>query len=119
MVNANGGSSDTFFNSSDVLAITARIDVDPADVGSSGNIYCVIVYQGAYYALNANGSYQAWNGDPGALPAMEATSLGSIENISVANQLTQATGEFAIYVAYDTNDGVLRYNSAPIQFSVN
>lgn len=119
VVNADGGSSDTFFSSSDVLAITARIDVDPADVGSSGNIYCVIVYQGAYYALNANGSYQAWNGDPGALPAMEATSLGSIENISVANQLTQATGEFAIYLAYDTNDGVLRYNSAPIQFSVN
>ena len=115
----DGSNSSGTFSSSEVLAITARIEVDPADVGNSGNIYCVIVYQGAYYAINGSGDYQAWNGDPASLPSLEAKVFGSIENISIAEQLTQASGEFAIYIAYDTNDGVLRYNSAPIQFSVN
>jgi hypothetical protein len=102
-----------------VLAINARIEIDPTDVGRNGNIYCVIVYQGVYYAMNDSGSYQAWNGDPASLPAAHATTFGSIENISIAEQLTQTSGEFAIYIAYDTNDGVLRYNSAPIQFNVD
>ena len=69
--------------------------------------------------MNGDGAYQTWNGDPASLPALEATTFGSIENISITEQLTQTRGEFAIYIAYDTNDGVLRYNSAPIQFSVN
>ena len=119
VINIDGSNSSDNFNAAEVLAIAARIEIDPADVGSSGNIYCIIVYQGAYYAMNSNGSYQAWNGDPVSLPAMEATTFGSIENISIAEQLTQTAGEFAIYIAYDTGDGVLRYNSAPIQFSVN
>ncbi|MFT4814787.1 MAG: hypothetical protein ACI80L_002881 [Pseudohongiellaceae bacterium] len=119
VVSTDGSNSSGTFSSSEVLAITARIEVDPADVGNSGNIYCVIVYQGAYYAINGSGDYQAWNGDPASLPSLEAKVFGSIENISIAEQLTQASGEFAIYIAYDTNDGVLRYNSAPIQFSVN
>lgn len=118
VVNADGSNSSGTFNSSEVLAITARILVDPADVGDSGNIYCVIIYQGMYYAMNGNDGYQAWNGDPASLPTLDATTFGSIENISIAEELTQTTGEFAIYIAYDTNDGVLRYNSAPIQFSV-
>jgi cytochrome c peroxidase len=119
VMSTDGSNSSGTFSSSEVLAIIARIEVDPADVGISGNIYCVIVYQGAYYAINGSRGYQAWNGDPASLPALEATVLGSIENISIAEQLTQASGEFAIYIAYDTNDGVLRYNSVPIQFSVN
>ncbi len=119
VVSTDGSNSGTTFSASEVLAITARIEVDPADVGSSGSIYCIIVYQGGYYAMNATGGYQPWNGDPDSLPAMSTTTLGSIENISVAEQLTQTTGDFAIYIAYATNDGVLHFNSAPIQFSVN
>lgn len=119
VVGSESSSGDVNFSASEVLAITARIEVDPLDVGSSGNIYCIIVFQGSYYAMNSSGSYQAWNGDPSSLPAMQATTFGSIENISVAEQLTQTSGDFAIYLAYDTNDGVLRYNSAPIRFSVN
>jgi len=119
VVSTDGTNSSGTFDSSEVLAITARIEVDPADVGSNGNIYCVIVYQGVFYAMNGGGGYQAWDGDPASLPALETTTFGSIENISVAEQLTQTSGEFAIYIAYDTNDGVLRYNSAPIQFNVD
>lgn len=117
IMSSNGSGSS--FSSSEVLAITARIEVDSNDVGENGNIYCVIVYQGAYYAINGNGSIQAWNADLAALPAMSAKTLGSIENVSIAEQLTQTPGEFAIFVAYDTHDGVLRFNSAPIQFSIN
>jgi cytochrome c peroxidase len=119
VVSTDGSNSSGVFSSSEVLAITARIEIDPADVGNSGNIYCVIVYQGMYYAMSDSGSYQAWDGDPASLPALDATTFGSIENISIAERLTQTSGEFAIYIAYDTNDGVLRYNSAPIQFNVN
>ncbi|MBL4581433.1 MAG: hypothetical protein JKY29_06405 [Gammaproteobacteria bacterium] len=119
VISTDRSNSSGTFASSEVLAITARIEVDPTDIGSSGNIYCVIVYQGAYYAMNSSGSYQAWNGNPASLPALDTRTFGSIENISVAEQLTQVSGEFAIYIAYDTNDGVLRYNSVPIQFNVN
>ena len=119
VVSTDGSNSSDTFSASEVLAITARIEIDPTDFGRNGNIYCVIVYQGVYYAMNDNGNYQAWNGDPASLPAAHATTFGSIENISIAEQLTQTSGEFAIYIAYDTNDGVLRYNSAPIQFNVD
>lgn len=76
VVNTDGANGSGTFSSAIVLAITARIEIDPADIGS-------------------------------------------MENISITEQLTQTASEFAIYVAYDTNDGVLRYNSAPIQYSVN
>ncbi len=119
VVNTNGSNNSGIFQAGEVLAITARIEVDPSDIGDSGNIYCVIFYQGSFYALNSNGNYQLWNGDASSLPAMEATAtLGSVENISIAEQLSQLTGEFAIYIAYDTSDGVLRYNSEAIQFTV-
>lgn len=119
VVNTDGSNDSGVFSSSEVLAISARIELDPNDVGESGNIYCVIVYQEGFYAMNSNGSYVAWNGDPATLPAMESKVFGSIENISIAEQLTQVGGEFAIYIAYDTGDSVLRYNSTPIQFNVN
>jgi len=70
-------------------------------------IYCAIVYQDVFYAMNDSG-YQAWNGNPASLPALESTIFASIENISIAEQPTQPSGEFTIYIAYDTNDGVLR-----------
>lgn len=119
IVSIDGSNNSSTFSPSEVLAVTARIEVDPANVGESGNIYCVIVYQGVYYAMNASGGYQAWDGNTASLPATATTTLGSIENISIAEQLTQTSGEFEIYIGYDTNDGVLRYNSVPILFNVN
>ena len=70
-------------------------------------IYCAIVYRDVFYAMNDSG-YQTWNDNPASLSALESTIFASIENISIAEQLTQPSGEFTIYIAYDTNDGVLR-----------
>ena len=119
VVNVDGSNASGTFSASEVLAITARIKLDPADVGDSGNIYCVILYQDSLFALNSSGSYQLWNGDAESLSPMKTATLGSTENISIAEKLSQLGGEFAIYVAYDTNDGVLRYNAEPIRFNVN
>jgi hypothetical protein len=46
-------------------------------------------------------------------------SLGNEDNIPLIDRFSQTPGEFLIWVAYDTNDGVLRYNSQAIQFSLD
>jgi len=119
IVNTAVGNNDESFAESEVLAIAATIEVDPVDVGRRGNIYAVVVYEGEYYTVTRNGTFRPWNGDPALLSALDMPTLGSIQNISIAERLTQLSGEFDIYIAYDTNDGVLRYNSIPIRFSVD
>ncbi|PCJ25199.1 MAG: hypothetical protein COA96_07810 [SAR86 cluster bacterium] len=119
IISGNTSSSDGIFGANEILSISAQIQLDPDDLGKSGNIYCVIVLNGQLYALNSNGAYQFWNENLDSLPAMSSKSiLGSVETVSIIEQFSQTPGNFNIYIAYDTNDSVLRYNSEPIQFSV-
>jgi len=95
IVSENGANSASYFSAQETLAVSARIDVDPADQGKSAELYCVIAYAGAYYAMQANGTYEVWNGDPATLPSVRSiATLGSIEHVAVAANLSQIPGPF-------------------------
>jgi len=119
IVSENGANSASYFSAQETLAVSARIDVDPADQGKSAELYCVIAYAGAYYAMQANGTYEVWNGDPATLPSVRSiATLGSIEHVAVAANLSQTPGTFDLYVAYQAASGALKYNSQAIRFVV-
>lgn len=108
------------FGRNEALSINMQINVARQDVASGGNIFCIIRHNSRFYALNSNGSYVAWNGDPSSLPiARSEALLGQVQQFAVLDQLTKIRGEFVVFVGYDTADGVMRYNSTPIQFTVD
>lgn len=116
----DGGTNRRTFSTNETLAINMQINIASADTQSSGNIYCLVSYEGAFYGLNPNGNYVPWNGNPDSLPvARFETVLGDIQQMAIVEQFTQTRGEFAVFVGYDTADGVIRYNSNPVQFVVN
>lgn len=114
---SSGG--ETIFSTDELLAINVQINVADIDTNRNGNLYCLVGYQGNFYALNANGDYESWNGHPDSLPiARSVSALGSIQQMSIVERFTQTLGQFDIYVGYDTADGVIRYNSSPVRFTV-
>lgn len=117
----DGGSNNrASFSRSEILMINMQINVADQDIASNGNIFCIIRHNSRLYALNSNGSYTVWNGDASALPTARSEAiLGQVQQFAVLDQLTQVGGEFSIFIGYDTADGVIRYNSTPIQFTVD
>lgn len=103
----------------ETVAINARVEIAPEDVGEEGNFYYVIRFRGELFTLDDEGNFVAWDGNPENLPVAATKSrLGTIENFSIADGVALQRGSFAVYVAYDTGDGVLRYNAKAIRFSV-
>lgn len=116
----NGGNGRVVFADNEVLSINMQINVANQDIGSSGNIFCIVRHNNKFYALNSNGSYVAWNGDPSSLSmARSEALLGQVQQLAVLEGLTQIRGEFSVFVGYDAADGVIRYNGTPIQFTVD
>ncbi|MFK7864634.1 MAG: cytochrome-c peroxidase [Pseudohongiellaceae bacterium] len=107
------------FNRQEVLSVNMQINVASEDAASTGNIYSLIRYNGTFYALNENGSYVLWNSNTPVPVARRVPSLGMIQQVAVLDRLTQLGGEFAVFVGYDAEDGVIRYNSTAIQFIVD
>ncbi len=106
------------FSQSDVVTLNAAITVDANDIGASSKLFCVVNFNGAWYAMSESGSYIAWDGSLESLPSAETRTLGAVENVSVVEGLTGLAGEFAIYLAYESSSGSLVYTASPIQFSV-
>ena len=118
VVNQFGLSSNSAFSADDVIRISAEIQIDPSDIGRAAELYCVVKVGDSLYAKSALGEYLLWNGDLASLPAAASKTLMSIEEIVVVDELSGMAGEFAVYVAYTTDAGVLVYNSTPMQVIV-
>ena len=116
----DSGLPESQFSVTEIISINVRIEPDPNDLGQEAQLYCVIAYEGNYYALTSGSTFELWNGEAESLQSMETVdSLGGIENISVVSGLSQLPGTFDIFAGYMLNDAVLRFNSSPIHFSVN
>jgi cytochrome c peroxidase len=110
--------TESFF-ASEALALNARIEVDPVDVGQQADVFCVIVRNGRYFALTADGIYQPWNGDTATLPRLKSIAmLGLVENFAIAGGIGQMRGEFEVFFGYQSGSTALRYNSEPLRFIV-
>lgn len=108
------------FRASEALAITGRIEVDPLDIGQQADVFCVIIRDGRYFALNANGVYLPWNGDTATLPLLKSIdNLGAVESIAIAGGIGRMRGEIELYFGYQSEGRILRYNSEPLRFKVD
>ncbi len=112
-------SSSNEFNVSDTLTINVQINIAEQDRNRGGRLYCIIQHNTRYYVLDASGQYQFWDGNPATLPNFKNVNLlGTMQQLAIIERFTQTPGEFDIFTGYDTMDGIIRYNSAPIQFVV-
>ena len=103
---------------SDVLSVNALLNVDSNDVGSVGEVFCVVFYNGSGYAMTLAGTYTPWDGLIENLPYARSSLLNAEENISVIEGLTGMTGEFEIYLAYENVEGEMIYTASPVVFRI-
>ena len=113
-----GNTSNNIFSQADILSISAIVNVDADDVGQLGGLYCVVLYNGTWYAMTLSGGYQSWDGVLSNLPYARSRNLSAVENITVIDRLTGLTGDFAIYLAYENEMGELIYTAEPVEFSI-
>jgi len=106
------------FLASDSVSVNVQVTVDPADIGRVANFYCAAVANNEVFLIDSNGTRHNWSDPDQQLTAAHSAVLGSIEMISVLNDLNGFSGKVDIYVGYDLQDGVIRYNSIPISISV-
>lgn len=114
----SGESNRDRFGQQELLSINMQINVAAEDAANGGNIYSLIRFNGNFYALNSSGAYVQWNAATPVPVARSTPNLGMVQQVAVLNRLSQLQGEFAVFVGYDTADGVIRYNSTPLQFVV-
>lgn len=119
IVSENGSRSGNLFTADETLSINIALNIDSADRGQAADFYCVVIYDGQTFALQANGSYLPWDGSAASLsPSRSTAALSGIENVAVAQGLTGISGSFRIHVGYRTATSEIRYNEEAITFSV-
>ncbi|MDA0690011.1 MAG: hypothetical protein O2948_15370, partial [Proteobacteria bacterium] len=114
----SAGQGGNDFARTDVLTIAANIAVDPADVGNSARLFCVVIYNGAMFARNEAGVFTLWDGNEATLPAMDTRVLTAVEVVSIVQGLSNVPGQFQLYVAYENENQQLVYSGSPATFSV-
>ena len=122
----NGQSYDLFFASSDSLDVLGEIQVEPAHVESSGNLYLIIGLGEEFLMRIEDGSYVVWDLNPSSLqPAFADKILQAAEPISIVENtalgpLGLAGQTLSIYLGYSVNTepDELYFNSTPLSFSI-
>lgn len=114
----SAGQGGNDFARTDVLTIAANIAVDPADVGNSARLFCVVIYNDAMFARNEAGVFALRDGNEATLPAMDTRVLTAVEVVSIVQGLSNVPGQFQLYVAYENENQQLVYSGSPATFSV-
>ena len=114
------------YNSSTVLDIHGSIRIEPAQLGSIGNLYIVVSALGQLYMRTDDNSFAIWNGNlDSLLPFAPAVALQDKEAFSIIEGIAfESAGisdaELSIYLAYDTQEQPqqLFYSGSPLTFSI-
>ena len=115
------------FNPNQPLQVVGEIAIEPAHVGSMGNIYTIALLGQQAFMQDSSGNFQPWNLDVSTLvPFRENQVLSASESLQPINNL--ALGPFGIenaslsfHYAYstDTDPGELFFNQSPLQLSID
>ena len=106
------------FRFTDQINLHARIDIDPGDVGTTGQLYVVICHDGVCFQKNPD-SYRLISGGLETLKGVSAPRvLQSTETLEIATRLSGISGEFVLYTAYSNSSGNFRYSENPLRFRV-
>ncbi len=124
--NDAGATWQTSFSSTDQIAISALIDIDPAHVGISGNIYVLVSAEGAVFMQVSGGAFLPWPGTVESLqPARFNQLLAAQETLEIIppaalGRLGLADTSLDIYLAYDvaTEPDNLIFTDSPLSISI-
>jgi hypothetical protein len=114
------------FTAQDSITVSARLVLDPTQVGQNGKIFVLVqLSSGARYSENSSGQFAPFNGDLSQMPSYKNGPLAATEQISVAQNLrAQGTGlagqSVVVYVGYAlaSTPGNIQYGSEPLRFSI-
>ncbi len=107
------------FRFTDQIDVHARIDLDPVDVGTTGQLYVVICNDGVCYE-KTDDVFTIFAGSLETLRGVSAPRvLHATEILEIATGMSGIAGEIVIYTAYSNASGKFRYSDDPIRFRVS
>jgi len=101
----------------DKIDISMSISFDSGDVGQLVDILVVATLNGQNFMLTPTG-WVLWNGMLSDLEAKETITAPTIASVDVVSELTNLSGDFAVFAGYRNSSGAAFYNSIPITFTV-
>ncbi len=101
----------------DQVSGTLTLNVNPADVGKSANLYVAARYQNAWYIRDAD-AWLPWSGDISTLVSYGVTQLGTTVEFELFDDELLASGEYEVFVAYQPENEEIVQGNAPEIFSV-
>ncbi len=106
---------------SDKINLSAQLKIAQTDVGKAGSVYVVMLWNNSIFMMKDNkGNWLPWNGDLNQLVAYSTqTPLPEQEMfVEIISGLGGLTGQFAVYVGYQTGNNIYYNNITPITFTV-
>lgn len=115
------------FSSNDRLSVEARIAVESAHIGGTGQLFVLAEANGEFLMQVESGSFQAWDGNVSTLLARRAaTSLLASESLTILSDLNLAPLGVAglqlnIYLGYsvDSVPDTIHYSSSPFEIQID
>ncbi len=116
---AGAAEKNPVFRFTDQIQVHARIDPDPADVGTTGQLYAVICHDNVCYEKTAD-VFTIFAGSLETLKGVSAPRvLQATEILEIVAGMSGIAGDFLIYTAYSNAEGKFRYSDDPIRFRVS
>lgn len=120
----NGITYTSTFTATELVDITARIQVASAHVGNVGDLYVVVSFEGQLYNQVVGGAFQSWNGAiETLLPVVANKVLATNENLTIVNKLAFGpagvdSGTLRFFLAYGLGSGIHAYGSVPLSVTI-
>ena len=120
----NGITYRSAFTATELVDVTARIQVASAHVGTAGDLYVVVSFNGQLYNQVVGGVFQPWNGAiETLLPVVANKVLAANENLAIVNRLAFGSagldsGTLSIYVGYGVGNGIHTYSGTPLSVTI-
>lgn len=122
----NGISFTSSFAYDASLDVSVEIQIDPTHVGTTGNLYILLVFAEEIFQRNGPGLYEPWDGSLATLqPAVANKTLESLEVLSILDdvpfgQAGISNAGIDFYVAYDLGspESELIFHTTPVSLFI-
>lgn len=114
------------FSADTVLDVLTEVQVEPGHVGTTGNLYVIIVLDGSYFMALESGEFVLWDLSADSLqPKASDLTLADSESLPIVQGVAFgaagiSNASLQIFLAYDTaaEAGELFYTATPLSFSI-
>jgi hypothetical protein len=120
----NGMTYKSTISATELVDITARIQVASEHVGNIGDLYVVASINDEFYNQVEGGAFQPWNGEIGTLmPVIAGKVLDANENLTLVSNLAFGpagffSGTLSVFLGYGLGSGVHAYSGEPLSIAI-